>query len=190
MMKNLRNAALAAMMTAGAMLAGEAAIGSSVAPFQLKDASGKTVTVTPGKEATVVTFVSVQCPISNDYNDRMTALYKDYSSKGVKFFFVNANSTEPADVVADHRKSAGWPFEVYKDATAADALGAEVTPESYVFGKDGKLQYHGYIDDSRNAARVKSNGLRDALDAVLAGKAVAAPQTKAFGCTIKRARKS
>ncbi len=184
------NAAVAAILSASALLAGDAAIGSSVAPFSLKDAAGKTVNVAPGKETVVVTFVSTQCPISNDYNDRMTAVFQDYSAKGVKFFFVNANSTEPAAVVAEHKKSAGWPFEVYKDESAADTLGAQVTPESFVFDKAGKLQYRGYIDDSRNPARIQSQGLRNALDAVLAGKAVAQPTTKAFGCTIKRARKS
>ena len=32
--------------------------------------------------------------------------------------------------------------------------------------------------------------IRAALDAVLAGKPVDEPETKAFGCTIKRAKKS
>lgn len=159
-------------------------------PLQVLDPNGKPVSITPGKQVTVITFVSTQCPISNDYNDRMSAIYKDYSSKGVKLFFVNANSTEPANVVAEHSKSAGFPFAVYKDQNAAEKLNAQVTPESYVFDREGKQIYQGYIDDSRNAARIRNNGLRDAIDAALAGKPVANPQTKAFGCTIKKARRS
>jgi hypothetical protein len=159
-------------------------------PMTLRDLSGKPLTVTPGKNVTVVTFISTQCPISNDYNDRMSALYKEFSSKGVSFFFVNANSTEPASVVAEHAKSAGFPFAVYKDENAADKLGAQTTPEAFVFDQTGKQLYRGYIDDARNVARVQNHGLKDAITAAIAGKPVAVPQTKAFGCTIKRARRT
>ena len=159
-------------------------------PMAVRDLAGKTVTITPGKHVTVVTFISTQCPISNDYNDRMSALYKEFSAKGVNFFFVNANSTEPAPVVAEHSKSVGFPFAVYKDENAADKLGAQTTPEAFVFDTTGKQLYRGYIDDARNVARVQNHGLKDAIIAAMAGKPVASAQTKAFGCTIKRARRS
>ena len=177
-----RRAALAAVSGALCVAAAE--------PMMVRDPAGKDVTIAPGKDVTVVTFISTQCPISNDYNDRMSALYIAYSTKGVKFFFVNANSTEPAAVVAEHSKSAGFPFPVYKDQNAADKLGAQTTPEAFVFDRTGKQLYQGYIDDARNEARVRNQGLRDAIEAALASKPVANPQTKAFGCTIKRARRS
>jgi peroxiredoxin len=171
--------------------AAEPAIGAKVAPFTLKDPSGKAVAYTPGKALSVVTFTSTVCPISNDYNDRMSALYKEYSAKGVQFFFVNANFTEPAAIVAEHAKSAGFPFPVYKDdGAAADALHAESTPQTFLIDKTGVLRYAGAIDDARNAARVQSASLKLALDAVLAGKPVAVTNTRAIGCTIKRSRRS
>jgi len=177
-----RRAAIAAITGAACTFGAE--------PMLVQDPGGKQTSIIPGKEVTVVTFISTQCPISNDYNDRMSAIYKDYSVKGVKFFFVNANSTEPASVVAEHSKSAGFPFQVYKDQNVADRLNAQVTPEAFVFDLHGKQIYQGYIDDARNAARIRNNGLRDAIDAALAGKQAANPQTKAFGCTIKKARRS
>ncbi len=186
----LRHLLAAATLSAATLFAADATIGAPGPKLKFSDPAGKAIELTPGKDVTVVTFISTQCPISNDYNDRMSAVYKDYSAKGVKFFFLNANSTEPMNVMLEHKKSAGFPFEVYKDETAADLLGAQVTPEAFVFDKAGKLVYHGYVDDARNAARVQNHGLRDAIDATLAGKAVANPTTKAFGCTIKRARKS
>ena len=73
---------------------------------------------------------------------------------------------------------------------AADRFGATVTPESYVMDSTGTVRYHGQIDDSRNAARVRVRGLRMALDAVLDGKPVGIQETKAFGCSIKRVRGS
>ena len=81
---------------------------------------------------------------------------------------------------------------MYKDANgaAADLFGAQVTPETFVMDKDGVIRYNGYVDDSIDEARVHPPGLRQALDAVLAGKAVPMGETKAFGCTIKRRRRA
>ncbi len=142
-------------------------------------------------KVTVAAFISTQCPISNAFNDRMAALYKDYKPKGVRFVFINSNANESKAMVADHRTAAGFPFPVYKDAenTAADFFGAMATPATYVIDGHGLLRYRGYIEDSTNEARVKHRALRDALDAVLAGKAVPAPETKAFGCSIKRVKR-
>ena len=174
---------LAACLTVSAMLAAGPAM-------QVRDLSGKLQEIVVGGDVVVVTFISTGCPVSNAYNDRMIALYADYSKKGVKLFFVNANANESAADVAAHRKESGYPFAVYKDESAADRLDPQATPETFVFDKAGKLQYHGYIDDSRTEARMQHNGLRVALDEILAGHAVTRASTKAFGCSIKRARKS
>lgn len=178
----------------GAVLFGqEFKLGSKVADFDVQDLSGQTHAFSTLKGAvTVVTFISVQCPVSNAYNDRMNALYTDYSARGVKFIFVNANRTEPASAVAEHAKAVGFAFPVYMDAGnhLADSFNAQVTPESYVIDSTGKLRYRGSIDDSQNPARIHHRSLSTALDAVLAGAAVSVPETKAFGCSIKRARKT
>jgi hypothetical protein len=56
--------------------------------------------------------------------------------------------------------------------------------------KAGTMRYHGSIDDSQEEARLQNQWLRKALDAQLAGQPVEKSQTKAFGCSIKRVRKS
>ncbi len=157
----------------------------------VRDLDGHAKSFTTGGGVSVLTFVSVECPVSNAYNDRMSALYNDYKDKGVTFVFANANRTESSKNVREHAKSVGFPFPVYKDHDnqMADRFGAQVTPESYVFDKRGVLVYHGQMDDNRNEARVQQKTLRMALDAVLAGRPVPKAETKAFGCTIKRARK-
>jgi peroxiredoxin len=168
-------------------------LGGKVADFTLRDLAGREVAFSELKGAvTVVTFISTICPISNAYDDRMNAVYRDYSAKGVKFIFVNSNSNEPAKTVEQHAKDVGFAFPVYKDAgnVVADRFGATVTPESYVIDSSGAIRYHGQIDDNRNEARVHLPALRSALDAVMAGKPVEVQETKAFGCTIKRARRT
>ncbi len=174
-------------------LSQEFTLGSKVGGFSVQNLQGGSVSYDQLKgDVTVVGFISVQCPISNDYNERMIALQNDYGKRGVKFVFLNANATETADAVGEHARKAGFNFAVYKDAnnTVADKFGATVTPEMFVIDKSGKLVYHGYIDEARNAARATNPGLRNALDALLAGKSVSQAETKAFGCTIKRAKKA
>ena len=181
------------LILAAAILAQEFKLGSKVTGFDVQDLDGKQVSFSSLRgPLTVVTFVATQCPVSNAYNQRMIALYKDYSAKGVKFIFVNANRSEPASEVRDHSRRAGFTFPVYKDANnvVADRFGADVTPENYVIDSAGIIRYHGSIDDSQNEARIRTRGLRNALDALLAGNPVELPHTKAFGCTIKRVRKS
>jgi alkyl hydroperoxide reductase subunit AhpC len=140
----------------------------------------------------VVVFISTVCPVSNSYNLRMKELYRDYAPKGVQFEFLNANQNESEMDVEDHARSVGFPFPVTKDVNnvVADRLGAEYTPESFVIDREGVVRYHGRIDDAQNPARVRQNSLRLAIDAVLAGGQVPAPETKAFGCTIKRVRRA
>ena len=168
-------------------------VGGKAGDFTVADLQGREVPVSPGKgEVTVVMFISAICPVSNNYNVRINDLYRDYSAKGVKFVFINANQNEKPALVEDHARRAGFPFPVYADVdnVVADRFGAQSTPETFVIGGDGAIRYHGRIDDSQNPVRVQHHSLRLAIDAVLAGREVAAPETKAFGCTIKRARKT
>jgi peroxiredoxin len=176
----------------GLLSAQQFQIGSKVDDFSVQDLSGKSTSFNSLKgDVTVVVFTATLCPVSNAYNDRMNAIYKDYTAKGVKFIFLNANANESPVQVAEHAK-ANFSFPVYKDPgnAVADRFGAQVTPETFVIDNAGVLRYHGAIDDQRTEARVQLKGLRLALDSVLGGKPVETAQTKAFGCTIKRARKS
>ena len=181
------------VLLATVAFAQEFKLGSKVGDFTLQDVKGNAVQFSTLKgEVTVIAYIATRCPISNDYNERMKALYNDYAPKGVKFVYINANHIEPAAEVEEHAKNNGFPFPVYKDDNnvVADRFGAEYTPEVFVLDKGGVIRYHGAIDDSRAAARIKAQHLRQALDSMLGGQPVATAQTKAFGCTIKRVKKA
>ncbi len=188
MMKQLLTAAL---LVATAAWAQDFKLGSKVTGFTLADLDGNNVEWSTVKgDLTVIMFIATKCPISNDYNERMNAVYKDYASKGVKFVGVNSNFSEPADEVREHARQNKFEFAVYKDPNnvVADRFAAQVTPEVFVVDSAGTIRYHGYIDDSRNPSRIQKQGLRTALDALLGGRDVETKQTKAFGCTIKRTK--
>lgn len=142
------------------------------------------------QKVTVVMFIATRCPVSNAYNERMRTLAQQYMPKGVRFVGINSNVIEPTQEVAEHAKQNGFPFPVLKDEgnKIADHFNALFTPEIFVMDAKGILRYHGRIDDSQNPANITSHDLRDTLEALLAGKNPPRAETKAFGCTIKRAR--
>ena len=184
---------LSTLMLGAALHAETYRLGSKVTAFDVQDLSGQAHTFSELKgDVTVVTFISVQCPVSNAYNDRMNAVYNDYSAKGVKFIFMNANRTETATEIAEHSKAVGFAFPVYRDVEnrVADSFNAQVTPQSYIIDSNGTIRYNGAVDDSQNPARIQNRSLRMALDAIILGRPVAIPETKAFGCSIKRVRKT
>ena len=167
------------------------AIGAIIEDFTLPDYDNKerSLKSLAGKNGTVLLFISVQCPVSNAYNERMEKLAQDYKAKGIAVIGINSNVAEDAAAVKNHAGTNNLTFPILKDSgnKIADRLGATVTPEAYFLDAGNKLIYHGRIDNARNAADVQSPDLRNALDAAIAGKAIEKAEAKAFGCSIKRA---
>ena len=171
---------------------GPAVVGQSAPNFTLPNAqtdqARSLTSLMQGSKATVVMFLSVNCPYSNAYNDRMIALAQKYAPKGVSFAGIFSDQNEPKAEVAAYAKTKGFPFPalVDKGDVAADAYTAHVTPETYVINSRGVLVYHGRIDNDMGPANVHTHDLANAIDETLAGHPVAKAQTKAFGCSIKR----
>ena len=192
-MKKLLVVSAVLLLASPAAPAADLKIGAPAPDFTLPSASdGRMVALKDllaKNSAVAVIFVATKCPVSNAYNDRMTALAKEYAAKGIAVVGINSNKAELAPEVAAHAKEHGFPFPVVKDEgnKIADAYGAQKTPEVFVLSPKGDLLYHGRIDESQDDPKnVKSPDLRNALEAILAGKPVPAAETKAFGCTIKR----
>ena len=167
------------------------AIGTMIDDFKLPDVDGKehSLNSLKGKSGTVLIFIATKCPVSNAYNERMEKLAQEYRAKGINVIGVNSNVTEPAAEVKSHAAEKHLTFTILKDDgnKIADKLGATRTPEAYFLDANNKLLYHGRIDNSKDAAQVNVNDLRDALDSALAGKPVEKTTAAAFGCSIKRA---
>jgi protein-disulfide isomerase len=179
-------------------------IGSPAPDFSLIGIDGKTHTLAEYRNAKVlaVVFESNHCPVSENYEGRIRAIYKDYKDKGVQLVAINPNNakavrldelgyTDMTDSFPDMKKRAAlrhidWPFLYDGDTqVVATKFGASATPHIFIFDADRKLRYEGRIDDNQTIARVTRNDARDALDAILAGKEVETPHTPAFGCSTK-----
>jgi peroxiredoxin len=190
---------LASLVLATALsLAGALPIGSPApqATVKMKSAvDGKSVSIADvtGKAGTLVVFTCDHCPFARGWEARIVSLANDYSKKGVGVILINAN--DPAQHEEDglagmqaRAKTAGMqvPYVVDDTSSVARAFGATVTPEAFLFDRRGKLVYHGTVDDNmRQPDQAQHHYLKDALDAVVAGKPPALPETKSLGCGIK-----
>ena len=167
------------------------AIGAIIEDFTLPDAEGKehSLNSLKGKNGSVLIFVATKCPVSNAYNERMEKLAQDYKARGINLIGINSNVAETAEAVKAHAAANNLTFTILKDPgnKIADRLGATVTPEVYFLDANNKLVYRGRIDNAKDASQVNSSELRDAIEAVLAGKPVAKTTASAFGYSIKRA---
>ena len=122
----------------------------------------------------------------------MMALQREYGDRGFRLVAVNSNDAEsyPEDSFDEMKARAekvGFNFDYLydEDQSVARALGAERTPEVFLFDRERRLVYHGAIDDSRDENEVRKRYLREAIEATLAGQEPLEPETPAVGCTVK-----
>jgi peroxiredoxin len=161
---------------------------------------GKEITIAKaaGKAGTLVVFTCNECPYAKAWEKRITELGNTYSKKGIGVLLINSNNPNVSkkdtfELTQARAKELGMQFAyaVDPDSSVAKAFGATKTPEAFVFDKGGKLVYHGTIDDNHEEAdKVQKRYLKDALEAVSAGKPVPTAETKSLGCTIKFAKVS
>ncbi len=171
-------------------------LGAEAPPFRLADPAGKTWSLDDfaQKEALLVAFICNHCPFVKHIRHGFAELARDYRGRGVAVVGINSNdaATHPDDSpekMAEEAKAVGYDFPYLVDDTqeVAQRYRAACTPDFFLFDRQRKLVYRGQMDGARpgNDVPVTGADLRAALDAVLAGKPVAAEQTPSIGCNIK-----
>ena len=170
-------------------------LGESAPEFNLPGVDDKSYSLSDFADAKLllVAFSCNHCPYVIGVEDRMNAFYADYASKGLAMVAVNSNETEnhPTDSfehMKERAREKGFQFSYVRDESqeTARAYGALRTPHFYVFDEDRKLRYTGRMDDNpRNPGQETTHELRDAVDALLAGKEPAEPLTNPIGCNVK-----
>lgn len=142
-------------------------------------------------KAVALLFVGFDCPISNSYAKELGRLCKEYGPKKVAFCVVYADADVGKDAARKHATDYGFgcPAVLDPKMTLALQVGATTEPETAVLSPTGEVLYLGridnrYVDFGKRREQVTSHELRDALDAVLAGKRVATPRVKGIGCDI------
>lgn len=186
------------------------AIGAAAPDFKLPGVDGKTYTLASfkTKDILVVVFTCNHCPTAQAYEERIIQLAKAYAGKSVAVVAIMPNDpasitlseldyTDLSDSFAEMKvraKEKGFNFPYLYDGDkeeAAKAYGPVATPHVFIFDKNRKLRYQGRIDDVENPAKTpKNHDTRNAVEALLANKAVNPATTKVFGCSVKWIEKS
>jgi peroxiredoxin len=198
-----------AVTAAGLALSGTTAVAASGEPgralalgakipaaaTKMKNVDGKMLSIADvkGKAGTLVVFTCNHCPFARAWEERIVELGNGYSKRGVGVILINANdpTRHEDDGFAQMQERAKArniqvPYVVDETSGVAKAFGAAVTPEAFLFDKDGKLAYHGAIDDNhKQPDKVAKRYLLDALQAVVTGKAPPVRESKSMGCGIK-----
>jgi peroxiredoxin len=173
-------------------------VGDTAADFKLKNVDGKMVSLSDYGSAKgfIIAFDCNTCPVSKAYNERIQALNKKYAPQGFPLIAINPNSPdlssgESFDEMVKYAKKKGYDFPYLYDESQATirAFGPTNTPHIFILTKSGseyKVAYIGAIDDnSRSASGAKTKYVEQAVESLIAGKAVATPKTKAVGCSVK-----
>lgn len=198
MKKNLLSAAVLLALFAFTALPEELTIGSSIpnATKKMKDVSGKEYSFSDVKKKNglLVVFSCNTCPWVVK-NQQVAAEGYGYAlGKEVGVIILNSNETsrggdDSQERMKEYAKAQGYkyPYVIDESSAMANAFGARVTPECYLFDKDMKLVYHGAITDNpKTPSESTRDHLKVAIDEMVGGKDVSMKTSKAMGCGIKR----
>jgi peroxiredoxin len=163
-------------------------------PFDLPGIDGRNHSLDDYVDAPILAVVwsCNHCPYVQAWEGRMKAIQADYADRGFRLVAINSNDAEryPGDSFEEMKARAeaqGFNFDYLfdEDQSVARQYGPERTPEVFLFDRNRRLVYHGAIDDNRNEREVGEQYLRDAIEALLAGRDPAVSETPPVGCSVK-----
>jgi hypothetical protein len=138
-------------------------------------------------------FITNDCPVSNYYSHEIRRICEDYATRGVGCALVYTDPTMTDEQARRHSQEYGhgaYPKIVDRTHALVKAAGAAINPTAVVVRADESIAYRGRIDNSfaaigKQRRVVTEHDLRDALDAVIAGKPVVKPEAPPIGCYIQ-----
>jgi len=140
------------------------------------------------EDVVVLVFLGNHCPVVTMYDDRIIDFVNDYKGKSVKLVAVAVANMEsdklPAIKTYAKKNGLNYTYGYDESQAIGRAYGATNTPHFFVLDKERKIRYIGAMDDNRKEAQVKKKYVRDAVDALLAGKTVPVEETRPDGCGI------
>jgi len=142
-------------------------------------------------QLTVLTLMSYGCPVSLRFIPTFKQVRASQEPKGVKFIIVNAGDPKDRSAMRAFVKKYDLdaPYLPDPDERLIKALKARTTTEVFVFDREGVLRYRGPINDQYGIGYTKDEPsrhyLREALEALLAGKPITDPAVTAPGCVLR-----
>ncbi len=185
------------------------AIGAAAPDFSLPGTDGRTWRLADfaDAKALVVVFTCNHCPDARAASGRIRALDESFRDRGVRVVAISGNDPlalrldetgysvwgDSFEEMKHHAREHQWAFPYLYDGetqAATRAYGAQATPHAFVFDAARRLRYTGRLDDGgRNPAAPAKSQVRDAIEAVLAGRDPDPATTRPVGCSTKWAWK-
>lgn len=191
---------LSMFLTLSAVSFAEVVSGQPAPDFSLQDTNGNThmLSIYKGK-IVVLEWINHECPFVKKHYDsgNMQQLQKDAIANDIVWLSVNSSapgkqgfcSPEEANKLTMEKQASPTAVLLDPDGAVGKLYGAQTTPHMYVIDAQGILVYQGAIDDKPSVdpadITTSKNYVKAALDAMLAGTAVADASTKAYGCSVK-----
>lgn len=172
-------------------------LGTPAPDFQLPDVvSGETISLATfaDKQALLVMFICQHCPFVKHVKQELAKIGRDYSDRPLGIVAISANDVanypdDSPEKLKQMAQELNFNFPLCYDETqqVSKNYTAACTPDFFLFDRDQKLVYRGQLDDSRPSTDIPVTGkdLRNAVEAVLAGKPVDSDQKPSIGCNIK-----
>ncbi len=180
---------------------------------KLPGADGETHGLADYKEAKVVVvcFASTLCGVVDLYEPRLAEFAAKYKKQGVQVVAISCERRGPSTEIPggagevttpeksgelarirERVKEHQLPFDYLYDGSQATgrAYGALATPTLFVLDGKRRIVYLGPFDDSIPVDGVERHYVRDAVEAVLAGKSPQKTEALARGCRIDYAETS
>jgi peroxiredoxin len=171
-----------------------AKIGAPAPQFTLEDQNGQKVSLSDyAGKIVVLEWTNPQCPVVQRHYkaNTMTTLQAKYAKQNVIWLAINSTHDLTNSVDLEWAKQQNISYPILNDTTGATghAYGAKNTPEMYIIDKTGKLVYMGGIDNDPQGDKAnKTNYVAQALDEILADKAVSVPEAAPYGCAVHYAK--
>ncbi len=170
-------------------------LGTPAPPFSLPATDGQMVSLGDfkGAKALLVVFTCNHCPYAQAVEDRLIELAREFGPKGLATVFISSNDAtgypdDSFEAMKQRATDKKYPFPYLYDESqeVARAYRAACTPDPFLFDGEGRLAYRGRIDDNwKEPRKVTRRDLREAIEAVLAGRPAPAEQLASMGCNIK-----
>lgn len=148
----------------------------------------------PGTRVVVLIFAATDCPVCNLYVPEIARVNREFSSQGVRIWWVFPNSEDTASAIEKHNHefAISEPAIIDNRQSLVQLAHVTITPEAAVFkveGTDLREIYHGRIDDrylsiGRQRPQPQQHDLEVAISSALAGKPIPKPWGSAVGCAI------
>jgi peroxiredoxin len=177
-----------------------ARVGDAAPAFTAIDSRGQTQSLDQFRgKFVVLEWHNQGCPYTKKHyvSGNMQTLQKEWTGKGVIWFTVISSAPGTQGYVTASQEN-NYLAQMHAVPTAAlldpdGKLGrlynAKTTPDMYVIDPGGKLIYTGAIDNRPTPdvddIHGADNYVNDALNQAMAGKPVATPYTRSYGCSVK-----